>query len=510
MSFKYVMFQSTQSGPFSNSNKMIDLQIPEGYMIDMTQSFIQLEASIDLGLNSTGTGSDFPHVENLAVVSNVSDDYIPINAELIRNIWLRSSKKGNLEYIPRCNVLAKNMFEMTKTSTQKISTIDSLYQMKSFASGKCMSPFTELHKSGSVPSAYVNARLNIPISQLLSLGALDVFDTGKFGATTIHLELDNLNAFKVIKQQLTTDVDGGCSDIGPMGTSTLTLTVTYDSLELLPFFVGERVQLNWINPGSPAPANPVVPPSDGAAVAVITQIAYSEATGVASITTTYSFPSLTGALKYTGVRIAEFNYADPNLFGSLQILTAQLGLAVIQDPQVQSPDVIDYTTFSTFEKSVNQQIYSEIVEIEPECVNLLVCFQDPTVVSKSYNKLSNNVSIDNYRIRVDNLDVFDRDIFLNRVSNSLYTHDMGYYELLNRLFLNASLPLKNMSCVALARNENNLVNRFSQPELQILLLGCPTPLTVGQKQIQLNINAFNNQQIKNLVLFKQLAKKLTL
>jgi hypothetical protein len=67
-----------------------------------------------------------------------------------------------------------------------------------------------------------------------------------------------------------------------------------------------------------------------------------------------------------------------------------------------------------------------------------------------------------------------------------------------------------MSCVALARNENNLVDRFTQPELQILLLGCPTPLTVGQKQIQLNINAINNQQIKNLVLFKQLAKKLTL
>ena len=509
MSFKYVMFQSSQAGPFSNSNKMIDLQIPEGYMIDMTQSFIQLEATIDLGLNSTAISTAGPYIHNLAVVSNVSDDYTPINAELIRNVWLRSAKKGNLEYVPRVNVLAKNMFEMTKTSAQKISTVDSLYQMKSFASGKCMSPFTELHKSGSVPSAYVNARLNIPISQLLSLGALDVFDTGKFGATTIHLELDNLNAFKVIKQKLTTDVDGRCSDIGPQGTSTLTLTATYDSLELLPFFVGEKVQLNWINPGLPT-ATPPVPTSDGVAAAAITQIAYNEATGVASITTSYSFPSLTGGLKYTGITIAESVELNADLYGSLQILTAQLGLAVIQDPQVQSPDVIDYTTFTTFEKSVNQQIYSEIVEVEPECVNLLVCFQDPSTISNSYNKLSNNRFIDNYRIRVDNLDVFDRDIFVNRVSNSLYTHDMGYYELLNRLFLNASLPLKNMSCVALARNENDLVSRFNQTELQILLLGCPTPLTVGQKQIQLNINAVNNQQIKNLVLFKQLVKKISL
>ena len=499
------MFQSTQSGPFSNSNKMIDLTIPEGYMVDMTQSFVQLEATIDLGINSTAVSSAGPYVHNLAVVSNVSDDYTPINAELVRNVWLRSAKKGNLEYVPRVNVLAKNMFEMTKSTNQKVSTVDSLYQMKSFATGKCMSAFTELHKTGVVPSAYVNPRLNIPISQLLSLGALDVFDTGKLGATTIHLELDNLSAFKVIKQQLTTDVDSRCNDVGPQGTSTLTLTPKYDSLELVPFFVGEKVLLNWTNPGLPS-ANPVVPPSAGSASAVITQMAYNEATGVVSITTSYSFAPLTGALKYTAITISESVELNPALYGSLQILSAQLGLAIIQDPKVQSPDVIDYTTFTTFEKSVNQQVYSEIVEVEPECANLLVCFQDPA----GYNKLSNNVNVNSYRIRVDNLDVFDRDIYVNNVSNSNYTHDMGYYELLNRLFLNASLPLKNMSCVALARNENNLVSRFSQAELQILLLGCPTPLTAVQKQIQLNINAANGQQIKNLVLFKQVVKSLKL
>jgi hypothetical protein len=501
------MFQATQSGPFSNSNKMIDLQIPEGYMIDMTQSFVQLEATIDLGSNSVGTTvGDLPFVHNLAVVSNVSDNYIPINAELVRNVWLRSAKKGNLEYVPRCNVLAKNMFEMTKSTNQKVSTVDSLYQIKSYSTQKCMSAFTELHKTGIVPSAYVNPRLNIPISQLLSLGALDVFDTGKLGATTLHLELDNLSAFKVIKQQLTTAIDGACNDIGPASTSTLTLTATYDSLELVPFFVGEKVLINYTNPGSPAPASPVVPPFNVNTNAAITNIVYNETTGVVSITTSYNFVALTGTLKYSAITIAESVEVDASLYGSLQILTAQLGLAIIQDPKVQSPDVIDYTTFTTFEKSVNQQVYSEIVEVEPECVNLLACFQDPA----GYNKLSNNVNVRSYRIRVDNLDVFDRDINVNNVSNSNYTHDMGYYELLNRLFLNASLPLKNMSCVALARNENNLVDKFNKAELQILLLGCPTPLTAGQKQIQLNINAVDGQQIKNLVLFKQIVKSLKL
>jgi hypothetical protein len=493
-SFKYVKFSASQSGPFSNVNKNIDLILPAGLMVDMTQSYVQLEASIDLGASSVGEVDGLPFVHNLVVRSTVSDDYTPMNVELIRQCNLRSSNKGVLESTPRINILAKNMWEMTNSTNQKLSTIDSLYQVKSLATKKLMSAFTELHKN-EYTSAYVNPRLNIPLSQLVSLGNLDVFDTAsnKFGSTTLHLELDNLNAFTVNKQQLTTDVDGVCEPITSANTptNTLQLEATYDSLELVPFFTGEKVRLSFTETGQ----------QQEVVDAVITNILYDASTRIVQIITNYQFGALTGANTYSGIVLGE-SIEDDELYGTFRILNAELCVALIDDPKVQSPDVINFMTFTTFEKSVNQQNYSEIVEIEPECVNLFIMQNNPT----SYNKLSNNVEIESSRIRINGLDVYDRDINYNYASNFAYTHDVAYYEMLNKTFLNASMSLKNVSCVALSRNEPTIADYFDRSGLQILIICCPTPLTATQKQVQLNINAKSGEAVNNLVLFKQCMK----
>lgn len=493
--FKYVKFSATQAGPYSNVNKMIDLQIPANYMVDMTQSYVQLEATIDLGASSVGLVDGLPFVHNLVVRSAVSDDYTPMNVELIRQCQLRSANKGVLESVPRVNILAKNMWEMSNSSNQKMSTISSLYQVKSLATKKLMSAFTELHKN-EYASAYVNPRLNIPLSQLVQLGNLDVFDTApnKFGSTTLHLELDNLNAFTVSKQQLTTNVDGKCNEIiaSNTPTNTLTLTATYDSLELVPFFTGEKVSITFTATGEEVTTVP----------AVITNIQYDSASRIVLITTNYQFDQLTGTDTYSTISIAESSEGGSPNYGSLRILNAELCLAIIEDPKVQSPDVVNFMTFTTFEKSVNQQSYSEIVEIEPECVNLFIMMNNPS----GYNKLSNNVEVANSRIRINGLDTYDRDINYNYASNFPYTHDVAYYEMLNKTFMNGSIPLKNMSSVALSRNEMNLVDYFDRPELQILIIATPTPLTATQKQVQLNINAKDGELIQNLVLFKQCMK----
>ena len=107
-SFKYVKFSAVQAGPFSNVNKMIDLNLPAGVMVDMTQSYVQLEASIDLGASSVGEVDGLPFVHNLVVRSTVSDDYTPMNVELIRQCQLRSANKGVLESVPRVNVFKES------------------------------------------------------------------------------------------------------------------------------------------------------------------------------------------------------------------------------------------------------------------------------------------------------------------------------------------------------------------------------------------------------------------
>lgn len=498
---KVVLITANQAGPYSNANKMLDIQIAQGMNVDLSKSYIQLECEIELGPDSLGTVDGVEFVHNLCVKSVANDDYTPCNSEIFRNLWIRSAKKGNLVYTPECGVLSKNLWEMTKSSSAKIATPDSLFQVRTFDSKMLMSPFTELHKTGTIPSRYRHAFLNIPVSDLVKGGLENaVISTDALGAVTVHLELDNLNNFEVVKEPLAKTIDNDCEDVPTAGGNTLTLSYFYDSLELVPFFVGEKVKISATTTADP----PVAILED----AVITGITYNQATGLVTITTTYTFPALTGSLVYEDVKIEE-SVEDDEDYGTFKILTAQMAVSLVQGV-VDIPSQLDYATFTTFQESVDLQHFNRVIEVEPECVSLFIMFQDPSSTATTANKLSNNVNVKSYRLRIDNQDVYDRDILVNYQSNNLYTHDPAYHELLNRLFMNSGLPLKNFNCVALARNELLLPDVFNQAGNQILILGCPTPLTQKQKQVQINIECADGQQVKNLVMYKLCLRSLKL
>jgi hypothetical protein len=501
---KTILISSNQAGPFSNANKMIDIQIPQGMLVDMSKSFLQLECEIELGPDAVGEVDGVSYIHNLGVRNIAYDDYISCNVELFKNVWLRSAKKGNLVYTPEIGVLGKNLFEMTKSSSAKIATPNSLYQLKTFESKMLMSPFVEMHKTGSISSRYRHCFLNTPLSEIIPAGlANEILSTDDLGALTLHLELDDLNRFEVKKLGLTQDVDGGCENVPTAGGNVLTLKLKYDSLTRVPFFVGEKVKITATTTADPPV---IITPQD----AVITEISYNQATGLVNITTNYTFPALTGVIVYGTVVIAE-SVEGPSPapdYGSFKILLAQLGASLVQGP-APMVNQLNYMTFTTFQESVDLQSYSRIVEIEPECVSLFIMFQDPgTSASTRANKLSNNVNVKSYRIRIDNEDVYDRDILVNYTSNNAYTHDPAYHELLNRLFLNSGLPLKNFNCVALARDAGTLNQYYDEAGNQILILGCPTPMTPRQKQVQININCTDGQQVKNLIMYKLCVRSL--
>lgn len=497
---KVILIPANQAGPYSNANKMVDIQVPSGMVVDMDKTYIQVETEIELGVDSMGEVNGLPFVHNLCVKSVVSDDYTPCNSELFRNVWLRSAKFGNIEYTPEIGVLSKNLWEMSKSSSEKIATPNSLFQVKTFDSKKLMSPFTELHKTGAIPSRYRRAFLNIPVSDLLKGVGKEVLSTDSLGATTLHLELDNLNNFEVVKEPLAFPVDNDCDDVPVAGGNTVTLKKKYPYLEMVPYYVGEKVAITATT-NEPTPVGIDVE-------AVITEISYNQATGAVVITTSYSFLALTASYVYEGVSIAESVEEDED-YGSFKILTASLAVSLVQGP-VSLPSQLNYFTFTTFQESVDLQYYNRVIEVEPECVSLFIMFQDPTTTATNANKLSNNVDVKSYRIRIDNQDVYDRNINTNYQSNSLYTHDPAYHEMLNRLFLNSGISLKNFNGVALARNSDTLPGVFTVADNQILILGCPTPMTERQKQVQINIECSSGNKVKNLVMYKLCMRSLKL
>ena len=386
---KFVKLQSVQAGPFTTpSNRHMDFDFPQNHLIDMSKSFVQLVCSIDpaTAVEPNDDLSTAPY--NLCIKSVASSDYNIMNLELIRNCYLNSGSKGQLENLRRVNVLRKNLMELTKLSTQKLSMHDSLFGVKTFDNKKLLSPFVEFHKVGSITSAYKNASLRIPMSHLFELGN-EVLDTTKLGKIRCHLELEQLSNLAVELVSLEELNDNGCNNLPTQGGNELVITKVYDTLENSPFWVGERVRVS-ANGG------------DYANVTIITEIKFNEATGVITLVLQDALPALTAPAIYEGIVVS--NYTPDPLpvpLASFHILTAEVCLATVDSMKVEVPNELQYFTFTTEEYSVNQDWMNKVFEIEPEAVNVWCMFNRTSTATKTANLLSVNNDLENYFLSIN-------------------------------------------------------------------------------------------------------------
>ena len=496
---KFTLLQSIQAGPFSNSNKMIDFTIPEGMVVDLSQCFVQLRARLE---------TTDPFVHNM-IVRNANPALTPFNIDLVRKCSLTGDKVCRLEDIRRVNILQHNLLELTKTTVEKASIIDSLYQPRENAYGMQISPFTELHKDGVIPSAYVDARLSIPLSQLFSLGSVTSIDTGKTSDLSIHLELDNLNYLEVVESTLfkkpIIDFEGAMVDVTVPSDVIATFSeLPYDSLEQSPYFVGQQLLLSYTSD-----AEVPVPVVD--AEVVVEGIVYSAITKQISLTLSVTLPALPeGATKFTDITVKEKKtIADY----SLSVATAELGVAQIMGAKDNST-MLEYLTFTTEEYSNGSKNLNKIFDVESNCVNAMLMFG-----GTSSNMISNNNYVSSYRMRVDNLDVYDRDIPVNIDNGDVLMPSPLHYDALNRTLLNAGLPLKSLKLAGCKftkvlpdENDISVSNRYTDATNNILICATPTPVTAISKKLQFNVETNDEigAVIENVILYKQVVRQVKL
>jgi len=489
------MISSKNAGPFTNSNRYIDFDISENHIIDMSQCFVQLECSITPATELTQLGE----VVNLVITNSEFTLLPPMNVDLIKNCWLNSQKKSlRLEDIRKVNVLRHNLMELTQTTSQKLSHPDSLTQVKTFDNAQLSSGFTQLVKVGDVQSSYVNNFIRIPLSHLYELGSVKIFDTGKLGVCRVHLELDNLSNFKVDFSQNNTVYDNACEPLSSDGGNTFELTKKYDTLEASPWFVGMNVQLTYTG-GTNDPLQ-----------ALITSIAYDQPSGVISLTLSATLPALTPPNGYTDIEITPNDYGAILVKGTFNVLQANLSVAYNDGLASQSMDVLEYLTWTTEEYSANAQFMHKIFEVESNAVNCMLMFQDPENPS---NVISNNVTVTNFRMRVDNDDVYNRDIVVNNLTtDDIFSHDPLFYDSLLRTFVNANLTFRNLKCAALTRDDHNddTDGMLTATTNQILILASPLPLTPSSKKVQYDIQCKNAGLVKNVILYKQVIRSVNL
>lgn len=504
---KYSLYNSIQGGPFTTpNNRMIDLEIPEGIQINPSQCFVQFVLHLD------GT-SDI--VKNYCVkfASNdgVENRVIPYNVDLIRNAYLVGSKVGRLEDIRRIGVLSHNILELTKGSIEKMCLVDSLYQAKDYQNGFLLSPFVEWHKDGSVGSQYIDAHIRIPLSNLFSLGAIQMLDTSKTGKLTVHLELENLsyltvedvhlmkvyNDENILNERKFQDLEAG--------SPVIVSGMVYDNIQNSPYYVGEPLHFTYI------PQIAGVDQAEETLDATISTIAYSSLTGLITLTLSVPFPAMAGGVDlYTDITATERGLMEAP---TLAVMTCELGVAQYGVSQ-PSPDVLNYTTFTVEEYSAGgvSKFLNKVFEIEPNAINAMLFFN-----SNNNNPLSNNVHLDTYRLRIDNKDVYDRNINTNFLTGKAgkhhLTHDSLHYDSINRTFLNASLPLRNLTFMAMVRDDPLYSNelRFTNDaeigdENKIMILATPTPLTNQTKKLQFNLENKAGHSINDVILYKQVVR----
>ena len=493
---KYSIVNSIQAGPFTNNNKIIEFEIPEGNLVDMSQTFIQIVCHLD---------PDSEQVHNLNLV-NVEDTYIPMNVDFIRNCWLSGQKVGRLEDVRRTNILNHNLLELKLSTSEKLSQINTIYQTRTLDSGMLLSPFVEMYKQGNVESRYVDAHFRVPMSHLFSLGDLKSLDTSKTGALRVHLELEDLTYLEVQEDGMFRDPvlenEGKFEDLTAAG-NVITTVLEYESIERSPYFVGQYLNLTWSDNEAGEYSNDDTK---------ITAITYDVATKKISLTLNYSFTTPEAPITEWNTIVAiETPYAGS---GTLSIVEANLGLATVMNGKEEKMNELVYLTFTTEEYSNNSASLNKIFELEPNCVNAMVFFD-----SNDSNLISSNVNVARYRMRLDNVDIYDRNNEVNRDNGANSTnmlHDGLHYDSISKTFINAGMPLKNLSMVGLRRdvagdaNNLTLVERYTRDANKILIIATPTPMTNNTKKFQVNAETKAGQAIQNVIVFKQVVKQIKL
>ena len=535
---KSVLIPSNQGGPFgvNNMNRLINLELDSGSTYDLTQSFVELTVSMTPNADVPAAEIDtnkyaYGGVYDLNLFNSKNPNLPISNLDLIRNVSLVSSKKGMLEQINRTNVLHTNLNVYKTSVSERESVPSSLYQTYSYDMDEKYSPFVEIHKTDS-PSTYVDARLRVPLSDLLEMGSIAQFpcDDAHFGKCTIKLELEDVNRL-VVSGSVGKGVGAPSGEFEILGATTLlangviffrivdnATTKNFSVSDTdFPFFVNQNVCLL----GSYTTQ----------AGAVVTEEIFTKINSIAFDTTDQQLWIVT--FNDTFVPAPEGTQADGLFYnirlrnilpqsvpaanggqisshGSWMIKTVTLGLVEVMTP-VQPIQELEYTTFSIEEFSCDAtNVLNKMFTIEPEAVNVFVLFND--VVQS--NLLSSNNEIESYRMIVDSEQVVDRDVKINIVADvpilfANAMHSPLHYEMVRRLFRNSSISIHSMLSLQFTAEEaDEISERTAKSNQHCLILGCPVNMTPNPKQFQLNLNMKTDTSIKSVTLFKQLIKSI--
>ena len=495
---------SQQSGNFTETNNIITFRLPAN-TYDFSASYLELNTIIDGAVQLAANAGGGVPIYNPQLKWYNTEQTVN-NISFVRRAQLSTTKHGVLEDVRRADILQKNLVNYTHANEE----IDSLSyknatQAKDFNSTRG-SMWREFTQSGSVSSRRRQAPINIPMSQLVSLGKSSVFPLDKTMGGVLEIELQAGTG--ATGWAVSTDislppvnalVDGGVNpnllndvpDPGVAGAAIgladnpLETSIAYGAVDTtnFPFWVGMNCAIAATG-GTALLA--------GAANVIITSISIAD-DGTVELVVDQSICALANGEVITGITITPI---VPTTEPTLKIVSANLVLKQLIAPPVVASSM-SYTTFDTeeFSQAGSAQL-NHTFRLPASCVNAILMLPDATGLSKLN-------ALNNYRLSIDNIPIVNRSIDVaGGVRNQLH------FDLLMRSFQKGGIELKNTSGVMRAQTGLLNAQRRGQNagrEDECIIIGAPCYQSDSSKLLQVNMNA-TGDTIVNLTVFKQLVR----
>jgi len=511
MADKYIRLAAVEGGPFSTTVKNISWEIPGGAVYDLHDSFITLTTTLNTPTDAT---TDYDGAALTDCIYQIGLKYTNTTAQLrntqfVKNVSMSCRARGTLESVNRIDQLSDAIYNMS-TSQRKNASYNylSVGTVVDPAGSQHYGFYTDTQKEGSVASSYRQGRIQIRLGDLMDICNTRAYDARRLGQSMIRAEFnfDKISPYVIGYPAL--DAASGltaCDNIAvfaaPGNVDTLVVTaaaagaggagqqgvrVPTDS----PFWVGAKVRVATATPVAAAPAI-------AGADFRITSIAFSDA-GAITLGISPPVPMAIGD-GYTGITLTNLGDDTGVTLNGVNWDTAFITLKQLgSPPPMNMPMEIPYRTWRALEDVGPAGIanFARVYDIDASADGMIVCF--PNAATNDINSV--NDDIDEYRIRVNQTDLTDRNVIVNPPSPLYYDRTAAGLAAMGMQVNSLQLTALNSSLETYDGSQGGEVLKYIVSKL---------PQTSTNKAVQLNILAPGGS-VPRLTVFQALPRVIEL
>ena len=486
---KFVKINSNQAGDFTASQNLIDFTIRAGDVISLRDSYLNFNVKVNVEEASTDGGEGI-YPMDLQWKTASTDKPLFTNGALIKNCHVKSALKGQIENLRRNDQYQQLV--ATYTKSQRDAFADSYLRSNQLINPINKNQFTlfrEINKTGSNKSRNLDiCPVQVSLADIFDFcNVADQVDTNMTGDLHFHFEM-NIDKLEAVQQMSDPSTDWANEDLKDFEDVTaegdLTTLVTkqkYTDLNLSPYYVGQALSVDATGTGGGG---------DLAAVrGVIGGIVWDKANGgKLQISFTESLITIGTGEGLEDVSVTPVVVSS----SSVELNFAECIYKVIGMPR-DVPSSYMFNTYSTEETNGNGLTgnFSKVYELEPEATNVIVSFPSANdeLVSSGLPDWSS------YRLRLNNQDLFDRDIDQD--------HPL-YYDRVAMTWKNMNYDIKNLVQNFGCQSTKTWDDVYDRAGNETAILANPTFVTERQKNLQVNIET--TSPVNAITIFKQLPR----